>query len=87
MIAALLLTAIPNASFADADGARTCRATLTAAGQQMFDAVAPHVRGGVDLPALMRTHVRPLVMSGSLSRSQAQASAPAVGACLRLLQS
>lgn len=86
MIAALALTATPVTAVADADGARTCRVNLTAVGQQMFDVVAPHVRGDSDLPALLRTHVRPLVMSGALSRSEAQANAPAVGACLRLLQ-
>lgn len=86
VIAVLVLTATPKVAFADADGARACRAKLTAVGKQMFDAVAPHVRGGADLPSLMRRHVRPLVMSGALSRSQAQANAPAVGVCLSLLQ-
>jgi hypothetical protein len=86
MISALALAAMPNAAFAKADEARTCRGALSVVGQRMFDVVSPHVRSDSNLADLLRTHVRPLVMSGALSRSEAQANAPAVGACLRLLQ-
>jgi len=52
----------------------------------MYDLVAPHVRANSRLSDLMRKHVRSLVMSGRISLKEAQASGPAVGACLRQLQ-
>jgi len=66
--------------------ARICRGKLTPVGQQMYDLVAPHVRANSRLSDLMRKHVRSLVMSGRISLKEAQASGPAVGACLRQLQ-
>ncbi len=85
-VAALALAALPQAAFANAAEAQTCRSRLNVVGQKMFDAVAPHVRRDSDLAGLMRTHVRPLVLSGALLRSEAQANARAVGICLRFLQ-
>ncbi|MBU6407427.1 MAG: hypothetical protein KGS44_09890 [Alphaproteobacteria bacterium] len=85
LIAALTLACVPFSATADAGSANACRATLPEVGQKMFDAVAPHVRAGSDLAALMRTHVRPLVMGGAIARADAQANAHAVGACLKLL--
>lgn len=85
LIAALTLACAPLSAAADVPSANACRAKLPEIGQRMFDAVAPHVRPGADLAASMRTHVRPLVMGGAIARADAQATAPAVGACLKLL--
>lgn len=86
VLAILLLASVHQGSAMAGEDATECRGALSPAGRLMFDAVAPHVQVGSDLPALMRSHVRPLVMRGTISRSQAQANARAVGACLRLLQ-
>lgn len=86
LIAVLLLASVHQGSAMAGEAATQCRSALSPAGRLMFDAVAPHVQVGSDLPTLMRSHLRPLVMRGAISRSQAQANARAVGACLRLLQ-
>jgi hypothetical protein len=85
--AVLLFASIPGSARAGEQEARACRTALKPVGQQMYDAVAPHVRADSKLRDLMRKHVKDLVLSGQISRADAQASAPAVGACLRQLQS
>ena len=73
-------------AFAGPPEAEACAARLAPQGQVMFRAVAEHVKPDSDIPALMRDHVRPLVMSGRLSRQDAQKAAPSVGRCLMLLK-
>jgi hypothetical protein len=84
--AALLVLSLTSTARAGEQEALACRAKLTPVGQQMYDAVAPHVRADSQLPDLMRAHVRGLVVSGRISRPDALSAAPAVGACLRQLQ-
>lgn len=66
--------------------AETCASQLPPSGQMMFHAVAPYVKADSDLPALMRGHVRALVMSGKVSRDEAQQNAQPTGKCLVLLK-
>ncbi|MFZ4071309.1 MAG: hypothetical protein ACOYJ6_14525 [Caulobacterales bacterium] len=84
--AVLLLAVLPRPASAGEQEALACRAALKPVGQQMYDAVAPHVRADSKLRDLMRKHVKELVLGGRIARADAQANAPAVGACLRLLQ-
>jgi hypothetical protein len=53
----------------------------------MFEAAAAKVKPGSNLRDIMMSEVRGLVMSGKLSRDIAQKNGPAVGECLKKLQS
>ena len=86
MSAVVLLASLPSPASAGQKEALACRAALAPVGQQMYDAVAPHVRADSALRDLMRKHVKELVLGGQIARADAQANAPAVGACLRMLQ-
>ncbi|MEY2758219.1 MAG: hypothetical protein RIR33_1997 [Pseudomonadota bacterium] len=87
VIVLLAMAALPGNAVADAEKANACRTKLTPIGQKMFDATSPHVTRSSQLPELLRTHVSSLVLSGKISRSDAEANAQSVGACLRLLRS
>lgn len=76
LVATLLATALTGAAasrlvFAGQVEADPCAARRSRGGQIMFRAVAGHVTSGHDTPVLMRTHVRPLVMSGRSRREEA----------------
>ena len=73
-------------AYAGQPEAEACSAHLAPQGQLMFRAVAEHVKPDSDIRSLMREHVRPLVMSGRISREDAQNNAPSVGKCLLLLK-
>jgi len=87
MLVLLAMEALPGNAVADVEKANACRTRLTPIGQKMFDATSPHVTRSSQLPELLRTHVSSLVLSGKISRSDAEANAQSVGACLRLLRS
>lgn len=91
LIAMFVATALTGAAgsgpaFADRAEADACAARLSRVGQSMFRAVAGHVKHDSDIPALMREHVRPLVLSGQIRRDEATESAQPVGQCLLLLK-
>lgn len=82
----ILLIALgsPAALAGKAEG-QACAATLTQPGKQMYEVVAPHVAPGKDIADTIRAQIRPLVMGGKLSRTDAQGNAKAVKACLEKL--
>ena len=51
----------------------------------MYQATAPHMTPDANMRDLLRTHVRPLVQNGTLSRSDARSNASAVAECLKKL--
>jgi hypothetical protein len=63
-----------------------CAARLAPTGQMMFQAVAEHVKSDSDIATLMRERVRPLVMTGRISREDAKQNGQAVAKCLLLLK-
>ena len=71
----------------DPAAARACAGTLPAEGRMMFEAAAAKVKPGSNLRDVLMSEVRGLVMSGKLSRDIAQKNGPAVGECLKKLQS
>lgn len=87
MICAVMLIAGPVApALADAAGAQSCAAKLSPAAQSIYRAAAPEVRPDTDLPALLRSKVRPMVMSGQIPENVARPEAEHAGECLRLLK-
>ncbi len=83
----LAMAAFSGSASANVGKANTCRENLTPIAQKMFDATAPHVKANSQVADLLREHVGGLVMSGKLTRADAQANAHPVGVCLKLLQS
>jgi hypothetical protein len=84
--AVLATTPLAGAVVAAPIGAEACATHLAPPGRLMFQAVAEHVRANTDIPALMREYVRPLVMSGRISRDDAKQNAQPAGRCLLLLK-
>jgi len=66
--------------------AGTCAAGLNPKAREIYDNVAPGLKPGDDLRGAMTMRVMPLVMTAELTRSDAEAAAPAAAACLELLQ-
>jgi hypothetical protein len=66
--------------------AASCAAGLKPKARQIYDTVAPGLKPGDDLRGAMTLHVMPMVMTASISRSDAQAAAPSAAVCLTLLQ-
>jgi hypothetical protein len=87
LLALILALAAPGAASADAAAARACASTLSVEGRMMFEAAAAKVKPGNNLRDVLMSEVRGLVMSGKLSRDIAQKNGPAVGECLKKLQS
>ena len=83
LLATLLL--FPSSAFADQTEAEACAASLSATGLKMYQATAPYMKPGTNIKDLLRTHIRPMVQSGSLTRSDARSNAPAVAECLKKL--
>ena len=86
-MALILALAAPGSASADPAAARACAGTLPAEGRMMFEAAAAKVKPGSNLRDVLMSEVRGLVMSGKLSRDIAQKNGPAVGECLKKLQS
>jgi hypothetical protein len=76
----MLSTASSSASRAAAD---TCAAQLSVDAKLIYKASIGDVSPGTDLPALVKSKVRSLVMSGRVSRDAAPAAAQAAGSCLK----
>jgi len=81
-----LALAVVGAAQAGPTEANTCAESLTTTGKRMFKTVAPYVKPDSNIQLLMRTHLRDLVISGTLDMADAQANGPAVGQCLALLK-
>lgn len=84
--AGLLLCGPAGSAHADAAGAASCAAGLSADAKAIYDATAPSVTAGVDLRSLVTSETRSLVMGGTIGRDGAKAAAEAAGACLVMLQ-
>jgi hypothetical protein len=84
MLAALI--AATPALAADAKASKACAATLSPEGKAMYDAAAPNVKADSEMRDVIRSGAIGLVMTGKLSREQAQANGPAVAGCLKLLK-
>lgn len=85
LLLAALATAMP-ALAADAKASKTCAAKLSPEGKAMYAAAAPNVKPDSELRDVIRSGAIGLVMSGKLSREQAQTNGPAVAGCLKLLK-
>ena len=88
LLLAALTTAMP-ALAADAKAskaAKACAATLSPEGKAMYAAAAPNVKPDSEMRDVIRSGAIGLVMTGNLSREQAQANGPAVAGCLKLLK-
>lgn len=80
-----MLTATGQAAIAGQMEADACAASLTATGQAIYAAVVPKVASGDDMQSQMRSTLKPMVQSGSLTKADARANAKAVIACLEKL--
>ena len=87
LLALILALAGPVSASAEAAAGKACALALSAEGRMMFEAAALKVKPDSNLRDVLMSEVRGLVMSGKLSRDLAQKNAPAVGACLKKLQS
>ena len=85
LLLAALATAMP-ALAADAKASKACAATLSPEGKAMYAAAAPNVKTDSEMRDVIRSGAIGLVMTGKLSREQAQANGPAVAGCLKLLK-
>lgn len=86
---AVLLPLATAAGSADADeaAANACAAQLPQDARTIFAAVLPQLSPGADLRSLVVSNTRRLAIAGTISRSNARASAMAAGKCLRLVGS
>jgi hypothetical protein len=66
--------------------ASTCAASLSPDSKTIYAAVAPKVTPTTDLPDVIRSTTRGLVMGGQLDRANAKPAAEAAGACLAQLK-
>jgi hypothetical protein len=73
-------------SFADRAAADACAAKLPSDAKLIYTAAIGSVTPGTNLPDLVRSKARDLVMGGKLSRDAAQPAAQAAGSCLKLAQ-
>jgi hypothetical protein len=82
--AAVVAFAAP--SFADRAAADACAAKLPSDAKLIYTAAIGSVAPGTNLPDLVRSKARDLVMGGKLSRDAAQPAAQAAGPCLKQAQ-
>lgn len=75
----------PVAAHADVAAADKCAAGLSAQSRMIYDETKPRIKPGVKIPDELRSAVRPMVMGGKLSRSEAQEAAEPAGKCLALI--
>lgn len=85
IVTTTILALSSTAALAGPAEGKACAAALPAPGQVMYAAVAPDIAPGKDVLSTMKAKVRSMVFGGKLSRSDAQANAPAVKACLEKL--
>jgi hypothetical protein len=74
------------ASHADEAAGAACAKGLSPAALELYEAVKPEVTAKSDLRELLRSHLRPMVIAGKLTREEAQPLAEAAGACLQDLR-
>ena len=82
--AGLLLGAVP--ALADHATADRCAVSLSPQAAMIYRATAPDIHTDTLIADALKTRVRPMVMNGQMSRSDAQTAAPLAGACLKLLR-
>lgn len=82
---AALAAATPALS-ADVKASKTCAAALKPEGKAMYNAAAPNVKPDSEMRDVIRSGAIGLVMTGKLTREQAQENGPAVAGCLKLLK-
>ena len=80
-----LLTMVSPA-LADTAAADSCAKSLSPPALHIYRAAAPDVRPNSDMKTLLTFKVMPMVMSGDMNRTTAQAAATAASVCLRSLQ-
>ena len=79
-----LMMATP--ALADPPNADSCAKTLSPPALHIYRAAAPDIRPNSDMKRLLTMTVMPMVMSGDMNRTTAQAAATAASVCLRTLQ-
>lgn len=70
----------------DPQAASTCAAALSPDARTIYAAVAPKVTPTTELPDVVRSTTRGLVMGGQIPRANAKPAAEAAGACLAQLK-
>ncbi|MDP2411786.1 MAG: hypothetical protein Q8M26_16055 [Pseudolabrys sp.] len=83
VLAAVALGLFAGPSLASRAAADACAAKLPANSQMIYAATVADVAPGVDLKDVVRSKTRSLVISGKLSRGDAEPAAEAAGACLK----
>lgn len=73
-------------ALADPAAADSCAKTLSPPALHIYRAAAPDIRPNSDMKRLLTMTVMPMVMSGDMNRTTAQAAATAASICLRSLQ-
>lgn len=71
---------------ADRAAADACAKALPPLAHDIYDAVLPDLKPDDDLRAALKAKVRPMVISGKVTRDEAKPSAVAAGKCLYLAQ-
>jgi hypothetical protein len=84
--AAAVLSFVASPALADRATADACAAKLPANSKLIYTASVDSVKPGADLTEVVRGKTRGLVMSGKLSRGDAQGAAQTAGKCLMLAQ-
>jgi hypothetical protein len=82
LAAAAALSLVTPAS-ADRAAADACAAKLPANAKMIYAASIAEAKPGANLPDLLRSKTRPLVISGKIARGDAMGAAQAAGACLQ----
>lgn len=85
LTAFLALGVAPAAAFAAASEADACAGALTAHGKMIYEAAKPRIKPGVTIADEIRSVVRPMVMGGKLSKTEAQWAAEPAGKCLAMI--
>ena len=70
-------------SFADRAAADACAAKLSPNAKLIYAATIGSAAPGANMPDVVRSKARDLVMGGKMSREDAQAAAPEAGTCLK----
>jgi hypothetical protein len=79
---AFMLTVTGQAAIAGQAEADACASSLNATGQTIYEAVVSKVVSGDDMQSQMRSILKPMVQSGTLTKADARANAKSVIACL-----
>ena len=80
----LSLAAIP--AMADEGSGQACAQGLSPLARQIYAAVGPTLKPDSNIADVLRSYVRPQVMAGKMSSSDARPAAEAAGNCLQALR-